>query len=174
MEVLPDMHTEDASMLISDSGITRTRIEAKVWYVYSRSEEPYWHFSQGFYLERFDSLFNVEFSIRADTVYNYQKTSIWRAINNVLVISSEGNSLETSELFFDQKAKPGSREAIYTDKFVRITEGNRLYTGYGLKSNTSLSDWVIYQSGGEFEFEENVPQTTDTTETLHATSLLPE
>jgi len=166
IEVLPDMRTENASILISDSGITRTRIEAKVWDVFSRSEEPYWYFPQGFYLERFDSLFNVEFSIRADTVYNYQKTSIWRAVNNVLVINTEGNSLETSELFFNQKAEPGSKEAIYTDKFVRITEGNRLYTGYGLKTNTSLSDWAIYQFGGEFEFEGNAPQITDTVETL--------
>jgi Ethanolamine utilization protein len=173
--IRPDMHTEGVSTLISDSGIVRYRIETEIWDTYSNIEEPYSYFPEGFYLERFDSLFNIEFIIQADTVYYHQKKGLWQAINNVFIKNIDGHTVETSELFFDEKAEPGSREAIYTDKFVRINEGNRMHSGYGLKSNSSLSDWVIYQSSHEVEYNETDNtehiQAVDATETLRGTSL---
>ena len=172
--IRPNMHTEGVSTLISDSGIVRYRIETEIWDTYSGIEEPYSYFPEGFYLERFDSLFNIEFIIQADTVYYYPKKGLWQAINNVFIKNIDGHTVETSELFFDEKAEPGSREAIYTDKFVRINEGNRMHSGYGLKSNSSLSDWVIYRSSHEVEYNETANtehvQTADTIETSHETS----
>ncbi|MDL2322555.1 LPS export ABC transporter periplasmic protein LptC [Bacteroidales bacterium OttesenSCG-928-A17] len=153
--LLPSMRTENASELISDSGITRYRIEADLWLVYSDVKEPYWHFPEGFHLERFDSLLNVELIIEADTVYYYQEKGLWKAINNVFIQSLEGNTVETSELFYNEKVDPDSRNAIYTDKFVRINQGTRVHTGNGMRSNASLSDWRMYSSSHELEIEEN-------------------
>ena len=67
VQAIPTIHTEDASMLISDSGITRYRLEAKIWDIYSNEGDAYWYFPEGIHVEQFDSLFRVTGSIVADT-----------------------------------------------------------------------------------------------------------
>ena len=59
------LRTTDVSSLISDSGITRYRMNAKEWLVFGKAKEPYSYFPQGVYVEKFDSLFNVEASVKA-------------------------------------------------------------------------------------------------------------
>jgi Protein of unknown function (DUF1239). len=164
LTLLPDMHTEDGLYLISDSGVTRYRIEAKVWDEYSRKEEPYAHFPVGFQLEGLDSLFNTQFFVRADTVYWYTKKGLWRAIGNVFIKNETGETVETEELFFNEKADPQSLEAVYTDKYVVINRGTTVATGYGLRANASLSDLRLYQSTQEFDV--NLNNTQEPTDTL--------
>ena len=55
--------------LVSDSGVTRYRINTEEWLVFDRKNPPYWAFEKGVYLEKFDSIFQVEASIKADTAY---------------------------------------------------------------------------------------------------------
>ena len=152
---LPTIHTKNLSSLISDStGIVRYRVEADISNVYSNREEPYTHFPEGIYLERFDSLLNIELIIKADTAYYYEKKGLWRAVNNVFIQNQEGHTVETSELFLNEKADRDSREAIYTDKFIKINQGNRITSGQGMQSNISFTDWRIYQSSHEMEVED--------------------
>lgn len=54
------LRTTDVSSLISDSGITRYRMNAKEWFGVRKSQGALQLFSQGVYVEKFDSLFNVE------------------------------------------------------------------------------------------------------------------
>lgn len=149
------MRTENASVLISDSGITRYKIDAGLWLTFYNAEEPYSYFPEGFHLERFDSLHNVELILKADTVYYYDKKGLWRAVNNVFIQNLDGNTVETSELYYNEKANPNSTDAIYTDKFVRINQETRIHTGYGMRANAALSDLRIYSSGHEIEIEES-------------------
>ena len=71
------LRTTDVSSLISDSGITRYRMNAKEWLVFGKAREPYSYFPQGVYVEKFDSLFNVEASVKADTAYYWDKKVMW-------------------------------------------------------------------------------------------------
>ena len=57
---LPVMDTKGVMTLISDSGVTRYRINTEEWLVFDRKNPPYWAFEKGVYLEKFDSVFNVE------------------------------------------------------------------------------------------------------------------
>ena len=67
---LPIMSTAGISTLISDSGVTRYRMNAEEWQVFDRKKPSYWAFEKGVYLEQFDSVFHVEASIKADTAYS--------------------------------------------------------------------------------------------------------
>ena len=62
---LPVMDTKGVMTLISDSGVTRYRINTEEWLVFDRKNPPYWAFEKGVYLEKFDSVFNVEASVKA-------------------------------------------------------------------------------------------------------------
>lgn len=156
-EAIPMIHTEDLSTLISDSGITRYRLEAQIWDVYSNEENPYWHFPEGMYVERFDSLLNVEGSIKADTAYNFKKKALWQLIGNVFVKNMEGRTFETEELFWKEESDPNSLSAFYTDKFVKITEANGdvRYGRKGFRSNQSMSDIVLLSFGGDMSVDES-------------------
>ena len=59
---LPVMNTLGVTTLISDSGVTRYRVNTEEWTVYDRKKPSYWAFEKGVYLEQFDSIFNIEAS----------------------------------------------------------------------------------------------------------------
>ena len=44
------MKATQVNTLISDSGITRYRIEAAEWIVFGKAKEPYWYFPEGIYV----------------------------------------------------------------------------------------------------------------------------
>ena len=57
--------------LISDSGVTRYRVNTEEWLIFDKKKPSYWAFEKGIYLEQFDSLFHIDASIKADTAYYY-------------------------------------------------------------------------------------------------------
>ena len=61
---LPMMTTLGVTTLISDSGVTRYRVNTEEWSVYDRKKPSYWAFEKGVYLEQFDSIFHIEASIK--------------------------------------------------------------------------------------------------------------
>jgi hypothetical protein len=139
------MHAEQVSSLISDSGVTRYRLIADVWDVFSNAVEPYWYFPQGVFVEQFDSLFNNIGYIQADTAYYFEKKELWQVIGNVHIQNLEGDKFDTSELFWDRKAPPNSLTSIYTDSMIRIDQGEDLVIiSKGLKANQSMTDFVMY------------------------------
>ncbi|MDR3062067.1 MAG: LPS export ABC transporter periplasmic protein LptC [Dysgonamonadaceae bacterium] len=154
-KTIPISRTEDVLSLISDSGITRYRVKAKVWEVYNHPED-YWYFPEKIYVEQFDSLLDVKGSIEADTAYYFVKKELWRCIGNVIVKNLEGTTFETSELFWDVKAPSNSRNAIYTDKLAKVTRanGDYQYGRLGFKSDAYLNDPQLYSVGGEMSVKE--------------------
>jgi LPS export ABC transporter protein LptC len=151
----PVLHGEDISSLISDSGITRFRLETKVWDAYSNDTASYWYFPEGIYVEQFDSLFQVTGYVKADTAYYFDKTGLWRLIKNVLLKNVEGATCETSELFWNSKEPESSIQSIYTDKLVKITTPDKVITSIGFKSNRSLTEYRLYQNTLETEIEQD-------------------
>ena len=64
---VPTLRTLDVMTLISDSGVTRYRINALEWLMYENAQEPYWYFPRGLHVEKFDSVFATEALIQGDT-----------------------------------------------------------------------------------------------------------
>lgn len=139
------VRTENVSMLISDSGITRYRLVSKLWLIFDKAKEPYWFFPKGLYVEKYDTLFHTEGFIKADTAYNYSRKHLWKLVGNVKIVSLQGSKFETSLLYWDQ------REAkLYSDKFMKIQEADKIITGIGFESNQEMTDYRIFNSTGEF------------------------
>ena len=100
---LPSMKTLGVTTLISDSGITRYKIITEEWEIYDKKNPPYWAFEKGVYLEKFDSLFHIDASIKADTAYYYEKKKLWELRSNVHIRSQRGDKFDTDLLFWDEK-----------------------------------------------------------------------
>ncbi|EGF57551.1 LPS export ABC transporter periplasmic protein LptC [Bacteroides fluxus] len=146
---LPVMDTRGVTTLISDSGITRYRINTEEWLVFDRKNPPYWAFEKGVYLEKFDSLFQVEASIKADTAYFYNKEELWKLMGNVDVKNLKGERFNTDLLYWDQR-----KQKVYSDQFIRIEQPDRIITGRGFESNQQMTVYTIRQPEGIFYVDE--------------------
>lgn len=114
-------------------------------------------FPRGIYVEKFDTLFQTEASIKADTAYYYDKKGLWELIGNVEVESLQGEHFETSQLFWDQK-----QEKVYSDKFMRIEQEDKIITGIGFESNQDMTQYKIFNSQGIFPVSDALADTTRT------------
>ena len=151
---LPTMRTLGVTTLISDSGITRYKIITEEWEIYDKKNPPYWAFEKGVYLEKFDSLFHIDASIKADTAYYYEKKKLWELRSNVHIRNLQGDKFDTQLLFWDE-----AKEQIYSDKPIHIEQADKsiIFGQFGFKSNQLLSEYEIYISGGEFVVEDTAP-----------------
>ena len=149
------MKAVDVVTLVSDSGITRYKVQTREWYMFGEASEPYWYFPKKLHLEKFDSLFRVEASVDADTAYFYERRKLWKLVGKVRVRSLQGEQFETSVLYWDQNS-----ETIYSDRFIRISKGDFVNTGQGFESNQALTQYRIFNSAAEIPFEDRSSDST--------------
>lgn len=143
------MDTRRVTTLVSDSGVTRYRINTEEWLVFDRKNPPYWAFEKGVYLEKFDSIFQVEASIKADTAYFFNKEELWKLMGNVHIQNLKGEQFDTELLYWDQRA-----QRIYSDEFIRIEQPDRIITGHGFESNQQMTVYTIRKPEGIFYVDE--------------------
>lgn len=146
---LPVMATYDVSTIVSDSGIARYRVEAGEWLIYDRKDPQYWSFEKGLHLERFDSLLTVDAFIDSDTAYYYTKEKLWELRGNVHVENLKGETFSTELLFWSER-----EEKVYSDKFIKINQIDRIISGYGFESNQQMTVYTIHNIEGVFYVDE--------------------
>ena len=151
-DTLPSMKSLGVTTLISDSGITRYKIVAEEWLSHDKKNPPYWAFEKGVYLEKFDTLFRVDASIKADTAYYHEKKKLWELRGHVQILSQRGDRFQTDLLFWDEK-----KEKVYSDKFIQIEQEDKVIKGYGFESNQDLSEYEIKNTTGIFTIEDTAP-----------------
>ena len=154
-DTLPSMKSLGVTTLISDSGITRYKIVAEEWLIHDKKNPPYWAFEKGVYLEKFDTLFHIDASIKADTAYYHEKKKLWELRGHVQILSQRGDRFQTDLLFWDEK-----KEKVYSDKFIQIEQEDKVIKGYGFESNQDLSEYEIKNTTGIFTIEDTAPTVT--------------
>lgn len=156
-QLIPDMNSTEVTTYISDSGMIRYKIITAEWNIYSEVDSPYWAFEKGIYLEKFDTLFNLDASIKADTAYYYEYKKLWKLSSNVHIRSQKGDQFDTELMFWDQKS-----EKIYSDRFIKIEQPDKILTGYGFESNQQMTEYQIFNNTGIFTVEDTAPADSST------------
>lgn len=146
---LPVMDTRGVTTLISDSGITRYRIVTEEWKMFDKKSPSHWSFEKGVYLEQFDSLFQIDASIKSDTAYYYDKDRLWKLMGNVHIQNLKGEKFDTQLLYWDQ-----NKQRVYSDRFIRIEQPDRIITGHGFESNQQMTVYTIHKPEGIFYVDE--------------------
>lgn len=147
---LPMMETDGVVTYVSDSGVTRYRVDTEEWLVFDRKKPSYWAFEKGVYLEQFDSLMNVDASIKADTAYYFDKQKLWKLIGHVDIKNRKGERFNTELLYWNQ-----ATEKVYSDRFIRIEQPDRIITGHGFDSNQQMTIYEIKNIEGIFYVDED-------------------
>lgn len=167
---LPVMDTKGVMTLISDSGVTRYRINTEEWLVFDKKNPSYWAFEKGIYLENFDSVFNVEASIKSDTAYYYDKQKLWKLISNVHIQNLKGEKFDTNLLYWDQ-----NKHRVYSDERVRIEQPDQIIYAIGFESDEQLNKYRFFKTEGIFYVDDDstVPTDSSQTDSLQVDSIKP-
>jgi hypothetical protein len=67
----------------------------------------------------------------------------------------DGEYFTTSLIFWDQKL-----QKIYSDKYIRIEQQDKIITGIGFESNQSMTEYKIFNTTGIFPVNETPTDTT--------------
>ena len=146
---MPVLLTDSVTTLISDSGITRYRIEAPQWLVFDKTEKPYQEFPQGIYLEQFDPDLRVQASLQADYAYYDEPAQVWTLRGRVHALNRKGEQFDTQELNWNQQT-----HRIYSDSSIHITRKKSIIEGVGFESNEEMSKYTILNPTGVFPIDE--------------------
>lgn len=133
----------------------RYKIITAEWLIFSEVDTPFWAFEKGIYLEKFDTLFHIDASIKADTAYYYEPKKLWELRSNVHIRSQRGDKFDTQLMYWDQ-----GKERIYSDQFIRIEQPDKVLTGYGFESNQQMTEYQIFNNTGIFTVEDTTPADT--------------
>ena len=147
---LPVLETRGVSTLISDSGVVRYRITAPLWQVFDRKNPSHWAFEEGVYLETFDESFQTQASIQADTAYYFDGQRLWELDGNVEIKNLKGEQFNTQQMFWNQNT-----QRVYSDKFIRIRQTDRVITGHGFESNQQMTVYRIFRPEGVFYVDDS-------------------
>ena len=145
----PSLRANEVTTVVSDSGITRYRVNTAEWLVYDKAEEPYWEFPKGIHLEKFDFNLDVDAEIQSNYAIYYEKKKLWDLRDSVRAINVDGEHFESDRLFWDENT-----ERVYSDSKIKITQKEKVITGRGFESNQSLTKYVIRNPEGIFPISE--------------------
>ena len=141
--------TDSVSTLISDSGITRYRIEAPQWLVYDKTEPPYQEFPEGIYLEQFDENLAVQASLKADYAHYDETEQQWTLRGNVHALNRKGEQFDTPEMKWNQKS-----HRVFSDTSIHIVREKSIIEGVGFDSNEEMTKYTILHPTGVFPIKE--------------------
>lgn len=159
--LVPMMNSEGVSTLISDSGVIRYKIIAEEWNVFDKLDTSKWTFEKGLYLEKYDNQMHIDAKIKADTAYYYDKIKLWELRGHVDIMNSKGEKFNTSLLYWDE-----AKQTVYSDRYIRIQQTEKILTGYGFNSNQQFTDYVIHNTAGVFPVQDN-PQDSLMRDSVH-------
>ncbi|MGB3801599.1 MAG: LPS export ABC transporter periplasmic protein LptC [Lewinella sp.] len=130
-------------VLWSDSARIRLILEAPSMYNYLSPGDPRQEFPDGVVAYFMDEFQDTTSTLTAkDGVYR-RRSSVITVRDSVVWQSADQQRLETEELNWDE-----SRELIYTNKFVVLTQPDYIITGYGLESDPSFTNARVLQVDG--------------------------
>ena len=137
------MSTYGVSTVISDSGRVSYKIDADEWLVYSKRKPPFWAFEKGIYLEKYDTLMNIEATIKCDTAFYFNEMKLWKLVGNVNMRNPKNQHFYTDLMYWDQ-----DEQIIYSDAYIRVEQEDQITEGIGFSSNQDLSVWQIRNTKG--------------------------
>lgn len=143
------MKSYNVTTLVSDSGITRFRVVTPEWLVYDKKAKPTWEFPQGLHLEQFDLELDVHSEVDAKKAIYYTELEEWVLSDSVYAINVDGEKFESEVLYVHQK-----EDRIFTDKFVKITQEDKIITGIGMESNQRLTKYTVLKPQGIIPLDE--------------------
>jgi LPS export ABC transporter protein LptC len=147
---MEDMEATNFETFYSDSGVVKYHLQAPKLLVYDDPKNRYNDFPDGFIMQRYDLNRKIISQMSGNHGKYFVNEKRWEASGNVVLVNSEGDTLRSEELKYNQ-----AEELIYSDQFVSIKKGDQTIFGNGgFKSDTQMTKWSFINTTGQLYMKE--------------------
>ncbi|WP_242921567.1 LPS export ABC transporter periplasmic protein LptC [Pontibacter liquoris] len=143
----PLIENHDVVTLYSDSARLQIKLMAPVQQEFENGDGV---FPKGLNVEFYGKPGQITSTLKANYAKQDRHKNLYLAQGKVEVENRvKKEKLETEELFWDK-----NKALIYTDKFVKITTGEEILMGNGLRANQDFSKYRILKPTGIISLQE--------------------
>ena len=125
-EFTPSGEADDFNLRYTDSGKIKSILISPKMLDYATVEFPFTEFPKGIHVTLFDNKAKKTF-VSSNYAVTYKGTDIIDLQGKVVITNEMGQTLETEQLYFDQK-----NEWFYTDKKFKFTDPKGTSSGEGI------------------------------------------
>lgn len=141
---------KDVTAYYSDQGLVKAQLKAPVMKHVEDSKNSYTEMPDGLVLYFYNEQMQIQSTLTAKYGISYDKADEMIARDSVVIISENGDRLESEELIWNKKT-----EKIQSEKFVKIITADEVIFGDGFESNQDISNYKIKKIRGSFKLKDN-------------------
>jgi len=145
---LPTLSARNVETMYSDSGKVTMVLRTPQIQQFSSVDNPYTLFPEGLKVLFYDKQTEPQASISSKYARYTEDDKVWELRDSVVAVSNNGEILETELLFWNEP-----KDKIWSDRFVRFTQGDQIIMGTGFESDTRFSNWTIKNVTGNLYIE---------------------
>ena len=143
-ELEPDMMGEKVEVLYSDSARLLMKLTSPLFKQFTLASEQRREFPQGLHVWFYEKTGELKAELTANWAKQDMATDIWEARSNVVLINSEGQKLETEQLFFDR-----SKGEVYSEQYTKLTkDGSYEGAGESFWAKQDFSEYKFFNKSG--------------------------
>ena len=157
-ETIMTEHSINLTMISTENGAKAYRFQTPLMEGYQLAKDPYMEFREGIDITTYKGegdTTEVESHLTAQYAIFYEQRKLWEVKGNVVAKNSEGQTLYTQQLFWDQKSK-----RIYSNVDCKVLMGEDYWFGEGFESDEQMNDWHFRRYRGRMwiDADPNVPE----------------
>ncbi len=144
----------DIESYLSQAGVLRAKLRSPLMLRY-QADTVFAEFPKSLYVEFYDSLITVESWLTANYGKYYEQLNKVYLKDKVTVINRDGDTLRTSELWWDQ-----NKQKFFTDKLATLDGKDKHIVAHeGLDATQDLKVLTFHYPTGPFQMKEgSLPQ----------------
>lgn len=127
----------------TDSGYTKAKVFAPYLERFATDERNETVMKKGITAYFYSKQNKVDSYLKSKYAIRYDREKRMVARNDVVLVNSKGDTLNTEELIWDE-----TTQKISSDKYIRITTKDEIIMGDGFESNTEFTKYKIYSIRG--------------------------
>ncbi len=131
---LPSLTVKDFKTVYTDSGKLQLTLSSPLMEEYDNVESPYYEFRSGIKVTFYDGHTDPTGYVTAKYAKYTKASSLWELRDSVVVVNEGNDKLETEVLYWDE-----TKNLIYSDRFVKITNEDQIVLGTGFESDPRLN-----------------------------------
>ena len=144
-EFVPSGEADKVNLKSTDSGRITAVLESPKMREYASVDFPFTEFPKGINVTLYDKNGKMTF-IKSDYATSFKQTNIIDLKGNVKINSQDGQTLETDQLYFDQK-----NEWFFTEKSFKFTDPKGVSNGKGIDFSKDFKVINSQSIAGEVE-----------------------
>lgn len=130
---LPSITGREIVTVFADSGLLQLVLTSPLMEQYNNTDPAYSEFRSGLRVVFYDGHTEPVASATAKYAKYTKPDNLWEFKDSVVVVNEGNDKLETEVLYWDQ-----SKDLIYSDRFVKITNEDQIVMGTGFESDPRL------------------------------------